>query len=73
MIASAAIAVVLVSTASSVTDGEQKRLATFDDFDVEVQSFAGTREFARMGSIDTEHARVPDGRSLARQHPSLLR
>lgn len=53
VIASAAIAVVLVSTASSVTDGEQKRLATFDDFDVEVQTFAGVREFADWASSHT--------------------
>ena len=43
------------------------------DFDVEVQSFAGTREFAAVGSVDADQRSVPHRRSVARQHPPLLR
>jgi hypothetical protein len=51
--ASAAVALVIVGSGRAVFDSESKSVASFNDFDVEVQTFAGVREFARWAEANT--------------------
>jgi 4-amino-4-deoxy-L-arabinose transferase-like glycosyltransferase len=52
-VAAGCAVLLLGSTARGVTDDSSKTLAAFNDFDVEVQSFAGVREFARWAGANT--------------------